>query len=167
MNLRTASAALSTVFAEKLGVYGFAEAGRLTFTRGSNLRSEVISFSIRRDRSGAFCFGIGVGIRFAAIENELPPRPAGQELFATVGMPLHLLLMDRRYREWCFTDEQLEIAEPLRLIEEYGLAFFNTYASLEDVHRTLSSSDPMDWFTLSPNRRRALLDAIERALSNE
>ena len=168
MDLNKARRMITSTFDGPLRSRGFSEAKRLTFTRGSEDRVEIISFGIRRansdSRSAQFCFSIGIGIRFEAIERVRKNRKADdQQLFSTIGSPLHLLRPERTYLEWCFDDLTPPSLDVMSEIDLYALPFFDRYRVIDDVLTALASEDPMNWFTLSAAQRGEILEAISEA----
>lgn len=167
MNLSKAEREMSATFRGPLKQRGFSEAKRLTFTRGTEDRIEMIHFGARKSRvgpqAGQYCFTAGIGIRFEALERVREnKKTADQALFSTIGSPLHLLRPERKYREWCFDHVIHPSLEVISDIDMYALPFFDRYRRIDDIQAALASEDPMRWFTLSPNQRREMLDAISR-----
>lgn len=165
MDLNKARRIMTSIFREPLLHRGFSETKRLTFTRGEGDRVEIIAFGVRKAKAGSkagqFCFGAGIGIRFDAIERVREnKKTADQELFSTVGLPLHLLRPERKYREWCFDDVTPPSLEVIWDIDRYALPFLDRYRSIDDVRAALVSEDPINWFTLSPAQRTEILEAI-------
>ncbi|HXI13732.1 MAG TPA: hypothetical protein VNM92_13975 [Thermoanaerobaculia bacterium] len=165
MDLNKGRRTITSTFQEPLHQRGFSEAKRLTFTRGTRDRIEIIAFGLRKakvgSKAGHICFGVGVGVRFEAIERALRNKNTDdRELFPTVGLSLHLLRPERKYTEWCFDDTNSPSMEVISDVDQYAVPFFDRYQNIDDVRSALVSEDPRSWFTLSPAERREMLDAI-------
>jgi hypothetical protein len=160
MTLNDGRKAIQRLLSGFLNEAGFRERKRLTFTRGEGERVEIIAFSIRKAAGDRVCFSVGVGVRFERLERA---RADQQELFYTVGKPLHLLCDDSRFREWCVdeTSEPNFVGEVVELLMQYGIPFVERYREIEDIELALKSERPSDWFTLTPSERRELLMTIE------
>jgi len=142
---------------------GFRHLGDLSFGRGPGSSVQMISFGARRGRSGEFCFSLGAGVRFDAIEALL--RPGNDDLqVATVAKPLSVLKPSSGFPEWCF-DGQREpedvITDVVQDVDRYAIPFLETCASLEQVAAQLETPDPRHWFVLSPEQRLMTLVAVK------
>lgn len=153
--------AIADVFGDALRSLGFVERKRMVYAREATDVMDLIFFG-GRVSGDRFCFSVGVGVRFEQVEAVMA-RDDDQELFATVGAPLHLLTPDRRFLEWCVSDlnelKKVEI-EVVDLIRSHAEPFFQRYRNLSNVRDRLASERPADWFTLSPSEREALLRVI-------
>lgn len=146
-----------------LSAHGFRHARDLSFIRDSRDCTELVSFSTRRGSGGSFCFSVGAGVRFPAVEAILQSG-AGDDLMPTVGKPLSVLKKGVGFPEWCFDGQRgpVEvISEVILDIESYLLPFLDRYCSINEVAVSLGTDDPKNWFVLSPEERIAVLVAIE------
>ncbi len=64
--------------------------------------------------------------------------------------------------------DAIRVAEEIEIeVRTYALPFFSAYSKIEDVKVSLESSNPLDWFALTPEQRVALLAAIEYMRGSE
>lgn len=154
---------LRRLLAPPLSERGFRHLGELSFGRGPVSAIQMISFGARRGRNGEFCFSLGAGVRFEAIEALL--RPGNDDLQGTtVAKPLSALKSSSGFPEWSL-DGQREpedvITDVVQDVDRYAIPFLETCSSLEQVAAQLEMTDPRQWFVLSPEQRLMTLVAVK------
>jgi hypothetical protein len=164
MDIRNYEDRLITILQEPLKKYGFWEKERLLFVRGNSDITETLAFGGRLDiGSDRFLFGCTVGIKFLAVEKIYRPEMLN-EIIPTIMLPLHLLHKDRAFFEWSIDENEIDISIKKKVMQEveiYALPFYERFVDLNNVKDNLKSSNPKNWFVLTPEQRICILGIIE------
>lgn len=159
MRSREGESLLRRHVAPALALHGFSEGQPLVFVRQEDGGRQLTTFGTRLDSEARFCFSVGFGIEFDAIQRLLG---VAEPLTPTIGLTLDSLRPAPGFTEWRFSDEGgvRGVAESaLEAVEKHGLPFLRKYSDLREVRTCLESEDPRNWFCLSPTERIEVLAA--------
>lgn len=162
MNILACERELGEALRTPLFRLGFAKSDVAFFSRSSPIGEDRLRFGGRLDDGRCLISG-SAGVFLSRVEAILrsDPRTATQP---TIVMPLHFLHEGREFFEWTMETNSaaIRVAEEIEVeVRTYALPFFDAYSKIENVRLSLESSNPRDWFALTPEQRIILLVAIE------
>jgi len=162
MSVKRAQKNITIKLAERLAGRGFrkVKGNDYTIVRPWNEAEAQIRCAVRKDESSDIkLVALGLGIRFEAMQELLPPGAYADSDTPTIGTSIDSLRGDQQSREWD-AGEPETVDALLGEVETYAIPFFERYSKLNEVLRILQENKRPYPFSMDAQERIEKMAAI-------
>jgi hypothetical protein len=146
---------------------GFTRRSSLVFVRPSKEYEAFLLFGVRKDTRGYYAATGSVALHIKLLEPLIEVTTPNR---IHLNIPFHLLGTEQPFREWHFSDKtQVDalVSDVSEVISNRVIPWLTEFENLRTLSTRLSSSNPKDWFALSPEQRIVLLAGLRWVLGDE